>query len=368
MCKTLSALFYFLLTQLQANSLGEMSSGEHLGYSQHGCTTDIGIVSLQSQSLAVLLFNIISVSGFAFLVVFESMAYAVLLQVLLKALSQKVEACNCSFDHYGMFWGVSAILFTVLMFLLYKGVSHVSLVTFDPDIQQAEYARYLWPVVFAVPMIMCAPVAIYFGVKYNFTTPSVYLLPAKLLCCCNRKRAGILVTSLTLWVDLVAAHYIVGICTFVLLAFSVAPFAVAVNVMLLVLTLMCLTYIMALVFTVCASLGTRKCLRSNADCCATVHAAMLIPLLLAIICFSCTLVLSNQFVNSATQQSNFHVFFKSLFAPVLLAALGLGLKRFISIWMHSSPNDVGDNAVNPLHGQVYSGYQAIDTVAVECVH
>ena len=56
-----------------------------------------------------------------------------------------------------------------------------------------------------------------------------------------------------------------------------APFVVAVNVMLLVLTFMCLTYIMALVFTICASLGTRKCLRSNADCCATVRAAMLIP-------------------------------------------------------------------------------------------
>ena len=218
------------------------------------------------------------------------MAFAVLFQVFLKTLSQRMEACKYSFDYYGVFWGVSAILFTILMLLLYKIFSHLSLVTFNPDIQQTALNRYMWPAILAFPIIMCAPVAIYFSVKFKFATPSVYLLPAKLLCCCNEKRAGILVTSLTLWVDLVAGHYIVGIGTFVLYAFPVAPFVVAVNMMLLVLTFMCLTYIMALVFTVCASLGTRKCLRSNADCCATVRAAMLIPLLLAIICFSCSIV------------------------------------------------------------------------------
>ena len=148
-----------------------------------------------------------------------------------------------------------------------------------------------------------------------------------------------------------------------------APFVVAMYVILLVLTFMCLTYIMALVFTVCASLGTQKCLRSNADCCATVRAVMLIPLLQAIIFFSCSIALSGQFVNSATQQNNFHVFFKSLFAPVLLAAISFGLKRFISVWMKRSPDNVErDNAVNPLHRHVYNGHKAIDYVAVECVH
>ena len=357
-----------MFTQLQAYALGEMSKGEHLGYSQLACTTGIPIVSLKGQSSTLLLYEIIISIGFAFLVFFVFMAFAVLLQVLLKTLLQRMDASKYSFDHYGVFWGMSAILFTVLILLLYKSVAHLSIVTFNPDIQQTALNRYMWPAILAFPIVLCAPVAIYFGVKYNFTTPSVYLLPAKLLCCCNRKRAGILVTSLTLWVDLVAAHYIVGIGVFVLVAFPVAPFVVAVNVMLLVLTFMCLTYIMALVFTICASVGTRKCLRSNADCCATVRAAMLIPLLLAIICFSCTIALSNHVVNSATQQNSFHVFLKSLFAPVLLAAISFGLKRFISVWMKRSPDSVErDNAVNP-HGQVNNGYQAIDNVAVECVH
>ena len=201
--------------------MGEMSKGEHLGYSQHGCITR-GILSLVGRSSDLQLCNIISVIGCVFLVIFESIAYAVLLQVLLKALSQKMEACKCSFDYYGMFWGLSATLFAVLTALLYKGVTHLSLSAFNPHIRQVEYATYIWPVVLASPIIFCVPMAIYFGIKFRFATPSVYLLPAKLLCCCSEKRAGILVTSLTLWCDLVAAHYFVGIGTFVLFAFPVA--------------------------------------------------------------------------------------------------------------------------------------------------
>ena len=154
---------------------------------------------------------------------------------------------------------------------------HLSQITFNPDIRQTEYDRYIWSIAVAVPLIFCTPVAIYFGVKFKLTTPSICLLPAKLLCCCSEKRARSLVLSLTLWFNMVAAYFLVGHCVFVLLSFLVAPFAVAVNVLLPVLTFLCLTYIMALVFTICASVGTRRCLRSRTDCVATVHAAMLIP-------------------------------------------------------------------------------------------
>ena len=186
------------------------------------------------------------------------MGSVVLLQVILRALSQKMKSCNSSFDSYGMFWGMSAILCPTLMVLLYEDITRVYRVTFD--VQQSEYIKYMWPFIFALLMIFCAPVAIYFGVKFNLTTPSVYLLPAKLLCCCSEKRARALVLSLTFWFDLVAANFLVGHGVFVVYAFLVAPFAVAVNVMLLVLTFICLTYIMALVFTVCAFVGSRKCL------------------------------------------------------------------------------------------------------------
>ena len=348
--------------QLQTYALGEMSKGEHTGYAHQACAASI--VFLKDASSDVRIYRTISVIGFVFVVIFNVMGSVVLLQVILKALSQKMETCNYSFDSYGMFWGMSAILCPTLMVLLYEDFTHVFCVTFD--VQQSEYIKYMWPFVFAFPMIFCAPVAIYFGVKFNLPTPSVYLLPAKLLCCCSEKRARALVLSLTFWFDLVAANFLVGHGVFVVYAFLVAPFAVTVNVMLLVLSLMCLTYIMALVFTICASVGSRKCLRSSAECVSTVRAAMLIPLLFAVLCFSLFLAFSSKFVNTATQQNSFPMLFKSLISPVLLVAVSLGLKRFILVWVRGSLGGVRDINDPPGHGS--NGYQVLDNAVVHNVH
>ena len=143
-----------------------------------------------------------------------------------------------------------------------------------------------------------------------------------------------------------------------------APFAVAVNVLLLVLTSTCLTYIMALIFTMCAFVGSRRCLSDSPDCLATVRAAMLIPLLFTVICFSLFVVLIGQFVNIATQQSNFHMILMSLFAPVLLIVVSLSLKRLISVWMHWSLSGVEDESqeANSLRRHDYQEYQVLDNV------
>ena len=309
-----------------------------MGYSCQGCTTDTVIVSLREGGSDLRIYGIIGVISFIFVIICGSTASIALLHIFLKALSQKLEAFNSIFEYHGMFWGMSVILCPALILLVYRDIAHLSQITFNPENRQTEYVRFIWPIVLAFPMIFSAPVAIYFGVKFNLPTPSVFLLSAKLLCCCSEKRAKVLVLSLTLWFDMVAANFIVGHGVYVLKAFPVAPFAVAVNVMLLVLTFMCLTYAMALVFTVCAFIGTRNCLiRSSADCVATVRAAVLIPLLLAIIIIGFRTALNSQFVNIATQQNSFHEFLKAIFTPVLLAAVNLCLKRFISVWMHWSP-------------------------------
>ena len=354
--------------QLQAYALGEMSKGEHLGCFRQGCyVVDLAIVPIKFESSADRIYRIIPNVGYVFSIIFVCMVSVVLLQVILKALSERMEVCHYSFDSYGMFWGMSAILCPVIIFLLYRDIAHLEQITFNPY-NQGTRLRFLWPFVLALPVVFCAPVAIYFSVKYNFPTPSVYLLPAKLLCCYSEKRARALVLSLTLWFDLDAVCYIVGHGLFVLRAFPAAPFAVAVNVLLLVLTFICLTYIMALVFTICAFVGTRRCLSNSADCLATVRAAMLIPLLLAVICLSFTFALNGQFVNTATQQSSSHMLLKSLFTPVILAVLSLGIKWFTSVWMNWSLGSVDGSPVSPLHGHGYNRYQVLTNAALDVVH
>ncbi len=335
-----------------------MSNGEHLDYSLQGCTADGDISSLQVASSDVHMYVTIGIIGLVFVIIFNVMATVVFLQVLLKTLLQKMEDCNYSFDYYGMFWGISTIHYPVLILLLYEDITRACYIIINPDIGQSGNVRYIWPFVLAFPVIFFAAVAIYFGVKYNLPTPSVYLLPAKLLCCCNVKRARALVLSLTLWFDLVADNLIIGHGVYVVLAFLVAPFAVAVNVMLLVLSVMCLTYIMALVFTVCASISGRSC----NNFIATFRAAMLIPLLLGVICFSILLTFSGQFVNIATQQNSFPMLLKSLFTPILLAVVSLSLKKFIFSWAHWSLGGVQDcEEMNQLPQHKSNGYQAIDT-------
>ena len=326
---------------------------------------DISNSYLKDVSSAIPISRIAFYAGLLFMTISICAASVVLLPVLLKLLSQKMEVDGHSFDYYGIFWGLSAILFLVFVLLLYRDVTIISM-DFTTDFYHKKYYKYFFPFVFAFFGVFCTPVAIYFGVKFVFPTPSVYLFPAKLLCCCNEKHARILVTSLTLWFNLAASVFLLGHGFITLFAFTMAPFVVAVNVMLLVLAFMCLTYIMALVFTMCASLGTRKCFRSNADCCATVRAAILIPFLLAIICFVLMGALSGQFVNNATQPNSFNSIIKSLFTPVFLAAASFGLRRLISVWLHWSPGNVDGNAVNPLHGRMYNGYQAIDNVVIVC--
>ena len=343
-----------------------MSKGEHLGCFRHGCdVVDLAIVPTKLESSADRIYRIIPNVGYFFGIIFVCMVSVVLLQVILKTLSERMEVCNYSFHSYGMFWGTSAILCPVIIFLLYRDIAHLKQITYNPYNQGV---RFLWPFILALPIVFCTPVAIYFGVKYNLPTPSVYLLSAKLLCCCSEKRARALVLSLTLWFDLDAAYYIAGHGVFVLRAFPVAPFAVAVNVLLLVLTFICLTYIMALVFTISAFVRTQRCLKRNADCVAIVRASMLIPLLLAVICFSFTFALNGQFVNTATQQSSSHMLLKSFFTPVILAVVGLGIKWFTSVWIKWSLGSVDGCPVSPPHGHGYNRYQVLTNAVVDIVH
>ena len=69
---------------------------------------------------------------------------------------------------------------------------------------------------------------------------------------------------------------------------------------------------------------------------------MLIPLLLAIICFSILVAFSGQIVNTATQQNGFPIVLKSLFGPILLLVVSVSLKVFISVWVHWSHGRVAD--------------------------
>ena len=106
------------------------------------------------ESSAVSIYLIIVTCGLVSFAIFQSVASLLLLQVLLKALSQEMDFCNYSFDYYGIFWGISAVLCMLHIVLL--SIELLSRLTFNPDIQQRKFVRYMWPFVLAFSMIFCS--------------------------------------------------------------------------------------------------------------------------------------------------------------------------------------------------------------------
>ena len=78
-----------------------------------------GLIPLKDESSSVSIYHIIASCGLVSLAIFESVPSVVLLQVLLKALSQEMEFCNYSFDYYGIFWGMLAVLCMLRIVLLF---------------------------------------------------------------------------------------------------------------------------------------------------------------------------------------------------------------------------------------------------------
>ena len=74
--------------------------------------------------------------------------------------------------------------------------------------------------------------------------------PATLLCCGRKRRAECFVTTMVLWVDLVALQLALLHVAAIAFVVSVAPFAIVTNVMLVVLALTCLVNFLSLLFTI----------------------------------------------------------------------------------------------------------------------
>ena len=75
---------------------------------------------LKDVSSAIPISRIALYAGLLFMIISICTVSVVLLPVLLKSISQKMEVHGHSFDYYGIFWGLSAILFLVFALLLYR--------------------------------------------------------------------------------------------------------------------------------------------------------------------------------------------------------------------------------------------------------
>ena len=267
--------------------------------------------------------------------------------VLKRHLEDRVKlSYTYSYNHYGLWWGVTILASITLPLMFYSDVSML-IESYNERISHNYF--YDLP---AALLLLCAiqgvPIAIYFVYKTKQppAIPYILMIPVTVLfCCCNTKRAKLLVFGMALWINLVALPVTAVHGAAILLTVIVEPFAVITNTLVLVLLLFCLTNIFALSFTISAYIFTRKHQRPQGEGTTMLRAVILILLLVVVGCISIEIGNMGYLVNVDTKHGSFVSLASSASVPLVLGLVTFGLKRLISKWLDKAPNS------NPLVGE-----------------
>ena len=338
--------------QLQDYALGHMEDKTNLGYVQRGCGTS----SFDSPFLAVDNVGHIQeaeknliVCGGIFQIMFVWLISLVLLKTTFKPFAQKT--FTYSFDMYGMFWGASTTAFGLLG-MLYGIYANTAFLTFaivkDPV---RTVTTYLITSAILIPLVLELPVAIYIARKATVAVPCMFKYPAIVLCCGRKRHVERLVTTIALWALLLALQFVLLHGTIIVLTISVEPFGIASSAMLLVLALSCLANMFSLLFTIFAHLFTPSHQRV-ASSSMVLRAVVVLPLLLAIMCYGAAAISMGSVVNMDANQNNPLSFISSVAIPILLGVTSIFLKRFISAWLNWSPQQT-EQDTDTSHKQEY---------------
>ena len=313
-----------------------------MGYVARACGDDSFLFISENLSIVIGMGSIL-------LGLFIPLATPVIFQKNKRLQTLAWNANNSSFESFGMFWGVSTTLFFSAILVIYSDLRY--LIQVFHHLPASMQTIWLVCIIFLVLITSFVAFLVASIDRSTFAVPYLYLLLAKLCCCCKEVPARMLVTFLALWFDLLALEFLTHHCVVAFLAIPAAPLTIVTNVLSLVLVGTCVVYSIALMFTICAKL-TASCSTHNIEDPSRqgiplpfpdknegrhwsyyIRAAIPIPFLIAIALFSVLLASSGKYVNSATEQGNFLSFLLSLFIPFLFAMLSLGIQWFISKWL-----------------------------------
>ena len=326
--------------QLQDYALGQMELKTNLGYVKRGCGTSAANTPFSvigKERALIITVSTITICGIFLQIAFVWIVSAVLLKTSFKEFSPKT--FTYTYDMYGMFWGTST---TAVVFLgvVYGITTAVTFAYFTNAKNLHAPGRYTLLVALIVIPLMELLVAIYIARKVTVAVPGIFKYPATLLCCGRKRRAECFVTTLVLWVDLVALQLVLLQAAIIVFVISAAPFAIITNVMLVVLALFCLTNIFSLLFTIFAHLCTPVGQRVHSSS-MVLRAVVVLPLLFMIMCYGVVVTAMGSVTNMDAKKNNIFSFINSAATPILLGMVGIFLKRFISTWLKWSPRETG---------------------------
>ena len=344
-------MYTCLVLQVHDYSLRKQGSGTPSGNVVSGCADGTQLVHIPNLPGKTFKESYTTVRVVIFIGGLCTMTLAILwsVVVLKKHLKDRVKlSYTYSYNHYGFWWGVTILVFVTLPLMLYSDVSML-IKGYNKHIPPIKYL-YGFPV--AGMLILCilsgVPIAIYFVYKTKQppAIPYILMIPVTVLfCCCNIKRAKLLVFEMALWINLVVLALTALHGVAILVTPIVEPFAVITNTLVLVLLVFCFTNIFALSFTISAYIFTRKHQRPQGEGTTMLRAIILILLLVVVGCIGIGIGAMGYLVNADTKQGSFVSLASSASVPLVLGLVTFGLKKLISKWLDKVPNS------NPLVGE-----------------
>ena len=329
------------LLQLQEIALGESQCGAYISNIDHFCAT--GKVITQSLGNKLVPVAVLAGTGFLFQILFISLISANLGLQVSTYISQK--ASYYSFDGYGMFWGISTSAFLCNIGLC---IIDISLIVKAFKRNGAVWAFpyfMLFILIFIWVTSLLVVVYIFRKNRPQVTVPRMYTFAFQLLscCCCREPWAETVVVGVAWWFILFAIQGVLCHGMYILLAALASPTAVPLNVMVLVLLFVCTTYTSALLYTIFAYICTspRKRRRQKGGGTVVVRAAILVPLLVAMLCYTILMATCGSMVNSDTKQNYYPSLITSAIGTVTVGLVVFGLKWFITAWFKWSPSSTG---------------------------
>ena len=252
---------------------------------------------------------------------------------------------NYSYEGYGLYWGLSA---TAALFVIF--VAYIEGYTVYMEIY--EYSHHFWffrCIFHMLRGLMSLMTAVYLACKYKpVTIPLLVWAPFMLLCCCRKKYAKHATFAVSLWINIMFALWIVCLGPIILIAMLMAPFAILCDVTVAILSLFCFTNIFAILFTISAYISTPRHLRPQGSSTAILHAAYLIPLLVAVMCFSSVVAAGGYWINEETKQASYISSLATFAIPLFIAIITIGLKYFVQYWLKGTMTGV--NASTTVRG------------------
>lgn len=252
-----------------------------------------------------------------------------------------------SYDHYGLFWGyvvMSVAGNTVLMihgailvkWYLLSGVFELNLVV----------SAHL--VLTVGGLLASLLIAIHFGRKLQFSTPSLFLWCFAIPCCNQKKRMKKTVQIVSLWSVLYFQGGLMVYIDFAFFALLARADTVIATLLLLLFAAFCTVHFLAIIFKTTAIKRTPKLKNTISSILINVaHTLVFTITFAAAFCFGLVICAAGALANYRTQDSSPYPALSTIITPMALAVIGWALRRVGSQWLklhmslsqHSTPQE-----------------------------